>query len=72
MKNEFAYIGVKPCGCVPCVAADEEDYRERISELLPEWIKKGMTVEHVTVEEARKRIKRCRCNEQMSLSPRAA
>jgi hypothetical protein len=54
------YIGIKFCGCVTCAILDYGDTDE-IHNTIIEWKKKGMSVELVDVEEARNRLKACKC-----------
>jgi hypothetical protein len=54
-----AYIGIKDCGCVVCAMVKEDfDYEE---DTLVEWKEKNLKIKVVDLEEARRRLKVCKC-----------
>lgn len=59
--NTHAYIARKPCGCVVGATVDEPQRTGHTSQVVAEWILRGMAVERVTVEEARKQFVFCTC-----------
>ena len=59
-KHEYAYIAREPeCGCTTFITVDDELSRDTNSRELAKLMRQGMTVEHVTVQEARDLFKRC-------------
>lgn len=58
-KQVMAYIGRKPCGCVTCITVDIPDMQKENAKEIAKWIRRGYTVEHVTVEVARKSFTVC-------------
>lgn len=54
--TRMAYIGVSPCGCVPAVTVDEPEHAKDVAKDISGWIKRGRTVERVTMDEARERL----------------
>lgn len=54
----FAYIGIKPCGCVVAATIDSPE-NTGLADDVKEFIKSGYRLEHVTVEEARNRLHKC-------------
>lgn len=62
--NTMAYIARKRCGCVVGATVDEPQRTGHTSQVVAEWIVRGMTVERVTVEEARKQFVFCECKKE--------
>ena len=62
-EQVFAYIGREKCGCVTCTVVDSPEFRKDTARYVARWLREGMDVERVSVEEARQLIKFCRCNE---------
>lgn len=60
MQATHLYIGRKPCGCAVAAVTDLGD--KDTAESVADYIKSGMTVERITVEQYRDTpIARCRC-----------
>lgn len=49
---KMAYIGRKECGCVVCAYVDDPERRKDTAKEVSNWIKWGLTVEHVTIDYA--------------------
>ena len=58
---EYAYIGIKSCGCVVSAAVDMPAYKKETAKFVAAEIKFGHTIERVTVDEARERLSSCKC-----------
>jgi len=55
-----AYIGREEnCGCVTCVTLDVPDHKTDVAKDIARWIRQGMTVERVPVEDARSAFTSC-------------
>ena len=52
----MAYIGRRNCGCVVAVSVDTPFYRRDVAKDLAEFIRRGYTVERVTVEQAKQML----------------
>lgn len=50
----MCYIGRSSCGCVVAVAVDEPKYQKDNAKEIGNWIRNGLTVERMSVVEARK------------------
>lgn len=68
---EFAYIGIKPCGCVVSACVDTTNNKEQTAKFVAGEVKHGRTIERILVEEARSRLKRCACTITIHSKPRA-
>ncbi len=67
--SAMAYIGRKACGCCVAAAVDKPEYRKDTAKHLADWVRGGLTVEHVPAEQARAALKACHHDEkQMQLS----
>lgn len=53
MPDDYAYVGISPCGCAPAVALD--DGSNDLAKDIAEWIEMGRTIERMSVEDARAR-----------------
>lgn len=53
---EYAYMGRETCGCVTCVTVDNPEYKKYVAKDLSDWIRQGLSVERVPIEEARQAI----------------
>ena len=58
--TEYAYIGRKACGCVVAAVADEPKHRKETAVVVFGYLMDGYTIDRVTLEEARKLLKRCK------------
>jgi hypothetical protein len=57
-----AYIGRRPCGCVVAAVVDDGDDPKDVAKFVAELVRKGITVERSTVEDARKLLTGgCKC-----------
>jgi len=50
---EYAYVGREACGCVTLLTVDSEQNRREAAREVARHIKRGGTVERMTVEDAR-------------------
>ena len=50
------YIGINKEGKCRAAAVDNPEHAKDVAKTVADWIKHGLTVERVTVEEARKRL----------------
>ena len=58
------YVGVRPkCGCTTTWIAGDEPPK-RLAETVADWIRRGLSVERCSTEEARTRLKRCVCHKR--------
>lgn len=55
----MAYAGRDTCGCVVAVTVDEPKRREHVAATVAEWIRDGLAIERVTIEEARQLFTIC-------------
>ena len=60
MKAEYAYIGIKSCGCCIAATVDDSEHREDVASDLHEYIKAGYHVDRVKIEDARIRLQMCK------------
>ena len=67
MKAEYAYIGIKSCGC--CIAATVYDpkYMKEVAEDLAEFVESGLHIERVKIEDARIRLQQCTHGKELTL-----
>jgi hypothetical protein len=68
-----AYIARCECGEVVGACVINTRHQDDIAGTVAEWIKDGLSVEQVTVKEARAQFATCKCNQpkcQMSLQER--
>ncbi len=59
-----AYIGRYPCcGNVPCVTVDSDYHRKDTAREIASWIRDGLQVERVPIDDVRTvvNLKRCTC-----------
>lgn len=63
MSEHRAYAGRCKCGQVVAVMAITDRHREDLADTAAEWIRDGLSVEQVTVEEAREMFGLCQCEE---------
>ncbi len=61
MNNIYVYIGIKQCGCVVRASCDTEKDKKCVANDIQQYVLDGLTIERVTLDEARKRLKRCKC-----------
>ena len=65
--SEYAYIGIKKCGCVVAAVVDNPDHVKDVAKEVASCIREGLTIEHMPLEEARERLGssiRCECDEK--------
>lgn len=55
----MAYTGRDTCGCVVAVTVDEPKHRDHVAQMVAEWIRDGLIIERVTIEEARMSFTLC-------------
>lgn len=61
-NGTFAYIGTKPCGHTVAAFVDRPEYAKEIAKEIPKWIRSGMKVDRVPVEDARTMLHFCECD----------
>ena len=49
-----AYVGKRPCGCVVAAIVDDGDDPKDVAKFVADLVRRGMTVERSTVEDARR------------------
>lgn len=59
LSEGMAYVGRAPCGCVRGIIVDDPSNRSYIAKETGKWIRAGLVVERMPIEEARPLIKRC-------------
>ena len=62
--SEHAYIGTKKCGCVVAAVVDNPDHAKDVAKDVAGFIRKGLSIERVSIEKARVRLNRCECGEE--------
>jgi hypothetical protein len=55
----YAYIGRESCGCVTCVTLDDPGHKREVAKDIANWVRWGMSVERVAVEDARSAFTTC-------------
>lgn len=60
MKAEYAYIGIKPCGCCVAATVDDPEHKADVASDVQEFIESGFHVERVKIEDARIRLQQCK------------
>lgn len=58
-NQEMCYVGVEPCGCRVAVIVDQPHNKTKVAKEIASWIKDGLTVERVSVSDARGSVRRC-------------
>ena len=66
------YMVVKSCGCRVGALVDDPDLPDPTKLLVDNWLERGLTLERVTVGEARQRLSRCTCAEEKAETDRYA
>jgi hypothetical protein len=62
MTEMMAYAGRKRCGCVVAACVDEPNHARDVAREIANWVRAGMTVERMTVEDVRGALHRCTCS----------
>mgnify|MGYP001566260858 CR=1 FL=1 len=62
MPDEFAYVGIKPCGCMVFAMVDTPGREKDIAKEVARCIRDGLKVERLPVERVRQEFKRCKCS----------
>jgi hypothetical protein len=65
--SDHAYIARKPCGCIVAATVDRPEYLQSVARDVRDWNRRGLTVEHTTVGEARARpnfLVDCNCENE--------
>lgn len=57
IESRYAYIAVKPCGCVPMICTDSAEHADEIGQLM----KAGMHVERLLLPAAKARFANGTC-----------
>jgi hypothetical protein len=60
-KSEFVYIGFKPCGCGVAVVVDDPKYVKSTAESVSEFIREGLKIERVSMDDYPARFNGCKC-----------
>ena len=63
MSDIMCYIGIKKCGCVVAACVDNPEHKKDIAKNISDWVKDGLTIERISVEDARNRLSCCKCDE---------
>ena len=61
MENKFAYVGTKPCGCTVAATVINPEWAKDTAKSVAQWIKDGYTVDKVSLEEVKIKLKSCKC-----------
>lgn len=67
MKAEYAYIGIKSCGCCVAATVDDPQHMKEVAEDLAEFVESGLHVERVKIEDARLRLEQCIHGKELTL-----
>jgi len=59
----YCYIATKPCGCTVAICVDLAEYKDQTADSLSDWVRCGMRVERVPLEDGQYRVHRCHCSE---------
>lgn len=59
--TDCAYIGRKACGCITLAVVDNPNHTKDTARSIAAAIRRGLTVERVTVEYVRLHMKKCEC-----------
>jgi len=54
-----AYLGLKDCGCAVAAVVDEKNHQKDVAKSVANFIKDGLRIERVTIEEARETLHSC-------------
>jgi hypothetical protein len=65
-KATHVYVGRKPCGCIVAVVVDEPKYPKDTGKDVAAFIRRGYTVERITLEELRGRKIGCKCGKAVA------
>ena len=57
--ESMSYIGRKVCGCVVAVIVDSDEHRKDTAREIAAWMRDGLTIERVTVANARELVRFC-------------
>lgn len=60
MSAELDYVAVKPCGCWVCWASATMPPKDLARDVAA-WMRRGLSIQRATTEEARQRLKMCEC-----------
>lgn len=65
-QKRYVYIGICKCGSVVSACVDDQERlgKKEIAKFCSETIKDGLILERITVEDARNRLERCKCNKK--------
>jgi hypothetical protein len=55
----FAFAGLKPCGCIVAAAVADPRHLRQVAKDVDEWMRDGLKVETMTVEDVRARFRTC-------------
>ena len=55
-ENAMTYIGKRECGACIALAVDMPNHKKETAKEVAKWIRSGLSVERVTVKEARKSL----------------
>jgi len=61
INEKRAYVGRCKCGAIVAVTVIEEKYRNDTANVIHNWIRNGLEIEQVSVEEARNMFSLCTC-----------
>lgn len=66
-SEQMAYVARCACGAVVAAVIDDPNYRRDTAREVAAWIRGGLVVERMTVDEAREQWRPCTCEAQPAL-----
>lgn len=66
-RQVMCFVGVKSCGCVVAATVIDTGNAKYISEDVKEFKSDGLKIEYMSVEDARIKLTRCKCNETLPM-----
>lgn len=58
VKDE-CYVGRKECGCFVAAIVDAPEHRKDTAREVAKWIRQGLAIERMSVEDVRQKLMRC-------------
>jgi hypothetical protein len=58
--SDWAYVGITPCNCMVCATVDEPQYARDNAKHVSAWLRDGLRVERVPVEQVRQELGPCK------------
>lgn len=60
-RREFVYLGLKSCGCGVAACVDDPTNVEDLAEAIAEFMREGLIIERVPMDDFPSRFKGCKC-----------